>query len=149
ARVTVTEKADAVHVSLGSGSAYAWLADGATKVTDGPARAEDGWTSLGSGAGLVISAGKAGDARTATTRCTRDANAAADGARALLAPDASLGTLGARHVVLRREARAACAVAALRVAEIADDAERKTLQGLVDEADRAWHSSHLGEAKAR
>src|SRR5262249_37693655 len=147
--ISVAEKADFVHVVLGSGTAYAWLADGATKATDGAAHAEDGWTSLGSGAGLVMSAGKSGDARAATTRCTRAANAAAEGARALLAPDASLGTLGARHVILRREARAACAVAALRVAAVADDGERKTLQALVDEADRAWHSSHLGEAKLR
>jgi hypothetical protein len=140
---------DKLHVSLVSGTAFVWTPGGTTKASDGPVHDVERWTRIDMGGGLVVTATRKLDARLATTGCTTAAQAAADLAQAVTAPDANVGDLAARHVVLRREARAACALAALRVATLADEGEKKALAALVDSADQNWHSSHLGEAKAR
>jgi hypothetical protein len=138
-----------LHVSLASGPAFVWAAEGTSKASDGPVRDADGWTRVEAGGGLVVTAAKKADARVAARRCSAAAQAAEDVARAISAPDANVGELGAKHVLARREARAACAVAALRVATLTDDDEQKALSALVAAAEERWRGRQLGEAKAR
>jgi hypothetical protein len=118
----------AVEVWVQAGAAFAWMADDARTADAGAS--DDAWIRLGTGATLQV-APKAPkiEAAGAATQCAARARVAADLGRAVAQADAgALGDLGPRHLVARKAARAACAVAGLRAAGLAREDERAALE---------------------
>jgi hypothetical protein len=140
-----------LRVSTMSGAAFAWTPDGITVATDpevAAARDTDGWVRLSGAIGFVAVAKKPGspleDARAATTQCTAAAREAHDVAVALSRPDAAISQLGSRHVTARRIARAACAVASVRVSAVGGADAGAPLSAQIASAEAAWRN--LGDA---
>ncbi len=133
-----------VSVVVGQGAAFVWAApdaflrdddgDGGVRVTT----IDEGWVRVAAPGSTLRtrSVGSALDAaRSAVDACVAGAHRAQGLGRALLAGDAG-GDTAARQVVERRLARAACAVAALRV-HLAP-ASAANLSASLAEADVAW-----------
>jgi hypothetical protein len=128
---------DGVRLALNDGTAFVWMATDATDATDATGRGVDGgvaptpdegWVRVAAGsvvtlaarAALVALASTGGRtpldaARSAVDTCTSIGTSARDLASALLGGDAAVGPTAVRQVTTRRLARAACAVAALRL----------------------------------
>jgi hypothetical protein len=123
---------DGVRLALNDGTAFVWMArDASERSVDGgvaPAPDEEGWVRVAAGsvvtlvarAALVALASTGGRtpldaARSAVETCTSIGTSARDLASALLGGDAAVGPTAVRQVTTRRLARAACAVAALRL----------------------------------
>jgi hypothetical protein len=137
AKLTVDVKPAQADVVVERGVAFAWK-PGATEAA---ASLEEGWTRLQPGkvtlAGGKVDEGAAG-ARMAVTRCTTLATSARGLAAQVMSPDggADAGTI-ATQVTTRRLARAACAVASLRVGAL-PPADAAPLSGPLADANVAW-----------
>jgi hypothetical protein len=149
AKVRVAVGAKSTVVTPSSGVAFAWIADdartrwGADGGAEAPKAAVDGWERVAD-APVAIQA-------VATTPAPQAARAALDHCGALadrsheLASMLTMPSVGlpdasavADQVVARRQARAACAVAALRVGALADGAPKDALTAKLNEAVATW-----------
>jgi hypothetical protein len=144
---TVADKT--VDVKVGSGTAYFWPADGVTTqfFSDAgapPSRNEDGWVRLNGAQGAVLtvpgSVRTAEAAEAALGTCSRMAAEAKGLASRLSEADAAVAELGPKHVIARRQAHAACAVAHLRIAALAPSPAKKALVDRVLLAEADWKS---------
>jgi hypothetical protein len=152
-RVAVSPKG--ASVSSASGVAFAWIADdaqarwigdagaGATGAHDGGVANTDGWERVAEGTLTIeptapLQALPA--ARAAVDRCTALADRSHELAQLLMAPRAGLpdASAAAEQVLSRRVARAACAVAALRVGGLPEAASRDALAAKLEAAVAAW-----------
>jgi hypothetical protein len=79
-------------------------------------------------------------AQASLDRCSVEAKASKELATAIGSPDASLAQVAPRHVIARRVARAACAIAALRVNLLAPSPARDTMMTNLRQAEMEWRS---------
>jgi len=159
AKLRVDVRPKDTTVTLGSGVAFVWLAEGARVAsrTGSPVAGnsgDDDWKRLNDGTMTVAAtvASPASDvtaARAAVDGCYRLAERTRDLTTALLSSKPGTGTGNgtdagadsstlARQVETRRFARAACAVAALRVGALASSEDRSALSARLGEAVAAW-----------
>jgi hypothetical protein len=134
-KLTVKEKSEEVRVSSGTG--YLWAAKGVTTqyFSDAgrppPTLSDEGWVRLDGATGAALTIAKPvmtlEGAGAALDQCAQNAALAKSVAIALAEPDASLAELAPKHMVLRREARAACGVANLRIESLAPSPDREAL----------------------
>jgi hypothetical protein len=122
ASLSVDVRKSDVKASVTSGAAFLWAADDvAARGPDGgaPARTDDGWLRADGGTVGLASANATtlDGARGALARCSALGKAAHDLSATLLAGGADAGTVTAQ-VSTRRQAKAACAVAGLRLAAL-------------------------------
>jgi hypothetical protein len=136
-----------LRVSTMSGAAFAWTPDGVAVATDpevAATRDAEGWLRLSAAIGFVAITKKPGspleDARAAASQCTAAAREAHDVAVALGKPDAAISELGSRHVTARRIARAACAVASVRVSAVGGTDAGAPLSAQIASAEAAWRN---------
>jgi hypothetical protein len=127
-----------LDVTVTSGAAYVWSGE----PTGGADAGGDTWQKVTTGTASTagLAAPEPLDARSAKHAVTR-CKAAADGARSIaisMTPDGGppkdLGRLAGAHVVARKEGRAACGVARLRVALLPPSDERAALISAVETA---------------
>jgi hypothetical protein len=143
-RVEVRPKSTAV--TIGSGVAFVWLADGSRATPPSSDSGDDGdWKRLNEGATTITLATRpaldASDARLAVDRCSMLAQRSRDLAAALLSGGVGAGadaSTVALQVETRRLARAACGVAALRLETLASADEKAALSARVAGAVVAW-----------
>jgi hypothetical protein len=149
AKWKITVKDNAVEVTVGSGTGYLWPAIGVTVKTYSeagapPAVADDGWLRLDGATGATLTSPRPvlnnEGAGAALVRCVETAGQARVLARTLAEPDASVGDVGPKHVVARKQAHAACEVAALRVASLPPSPGRDILATKVKNADADWRN---------
>jgi len=145
-----------VGVTVESGSAFVWLPDDARvrgrASNDGGADAE-GWVRLSEGATTIVPTGAhpaLDAARAAVGRCTTLATTTQDLAKALLTRDsgATGPATATQQVTTRRQARAACAVASMRVGPLSAGQPRDTLTASLEAARGAWSVLPLGAGAA-
>jgi hypothetical protein len=137
---------DAVRVAVAEGVAFVWPSpDATTRGPDGggaPSLANEGWARV-SGAALAIASASPRSphdgARLAIEACRAQGRSAHDLANALVGADAD-GATAAAQVRARRLARAACAVAAVRVDVLPESAGKETLSASLKKADELWRS---------
>jgi hypothetical protein len=125
-KLRVNEKT--LEVRVASGTAYYWPPEGVTTQffsdAGGPSPAihDQGWVRLDGAMGATVSVAKpvmnTEGAEAALDQCVRAAVQTRTIAMSLSEADASLADLAPKHVVARREARAACNVAKLRMAAL-------------------------------
>jgi hypothetical protein len=131
AQLSVEARPHETEVTLDNGTAFAWEAD-----TGDAGHLEEGWLRLPTGKSKL--AATHGDLAAAMERCKTLAASARSLAAVVMAPgagaDASTIT---QQVTARREARAACGVATLRVNAL-PATEAAPLLHLVAEANTAW-----------
>ena len=156
-RVSVSDEETDVQVA--KGTVYMWAAgDAAMRITSeagsplaadgGPSRENDeGWARVDGGFHVKIRAGRPttgaareGAANAALAQCRPAAKVAHDLADQIAAPDASLATLAPKHVSARREARAVCRVALLRIESLAPSATRDSDLAAARAAEQSWRS---------
>ncbi len=154
AAATAQVRVDAdVSVRVAQGAAWLWVAADARRRADAAVDA-DGWTRLGAeSAEQIVPAGTgapnlAAAASSALAECKTAARDAWSLAHALAEKAGGpLGELPVQHVVARRRARAACAVAGLRAAAL-DGPERTRLTVAVRVADFTWSALPSASADA-
>ena len=139
-----------VRVTLGRGGGDVRVNGGVAHVWEPEADAgPGGWRRIDGGGSFGFAPAKTpaqplASAKSAMSRCETLAEAAHVLARAIAAPDASLADLAPRHVLARRAARAACAVARLRAETLPDDAPaasaRSGLLHSAEVADATWRT---------
>jgi hypothetical protein len=152
-------KGEALRVT--GGVAYVWVSDDArAKLVSGdggalaPSTLDEGWARMGEGqsAEIVASAapgaGHRGEtpeaaARRAMTKCGMLADAAREGAAAILRGSADGGTI-ASQVSTRRLAHAACAVASVRVGSLPESDAKASLLATLKAKDAAYAGLPLG-----
>jgi hypothetical protein len=138
-----TTALDEVRIRVSEGVAFMWIADDASVGGPAGAATEEGWSRLTQGVVTLIPTAtrpalKA--ARAAVDACAVLGRSTRDLASALLAADGSAdGAMAARHVTTRRLARAACAVAALRV-DILPATDRAGMLAMVTDAASLWRA---------
>jgi hypothetical protein len=146
-RITATEKT--VEVKVGSGTGYFWPSAEVTVKTYSeagapPAVNDQGWVRLDGATGATFTSTKAvlnaGGTATALSQCFSLAAQARGLAESLAQPNADVGEIGPKHVVVRRQARAACGVGALRVAALPASRLRDELTRKLRTADAQWKS---------
>ncbi len=148
AQKPVVTMREGVRVALSEGVAFVWPAsDAGERGPDGGVaggNADDGWIRISDGV-VVLSPNVARTplegARAALDSCTAIGKSARDLATALLEGDSGMAQVAARQVTTRRLARAACAVAALRVQaipETEDPAAKATVATSLDDALTLW-----------
>jgi hypothetical protein len=156
--IAVDVRAQNVAVAVGSGIAFLWLDDGvratplrsrntdAGTSSDGgstPTVDDDGWLRMGEGEVTLSGPARAPveAARAAVDRCAGLAQRAEQLAVELFAGTASTdGSTAKQQVRTRRLARAACAVAALRVDTLPPSAPKGEMSARLDRASAAWAS---------
>jgi hypothetical protein len=138
---------DTVRLLVAEGVAFVWLAPDASAqepdagLTD--SAVDEGWARIsGARATLTVPSPLAlpESAHAALESCRAMGRSARDLATALVGPDAS-GTTAAAQVRARRLARAACAVAAIRVDTLPESVRKETLVTSLTEAERLWRSA--------
>jgi hypothetical protein len=145
-KLRVDVRPNSTAVTIGSGVAFVWLADGSRATPQSSDSGDDGdWKRLPDGTTTISPATHlalaAADAKATVDRCSTFAERSRDLAIALLS-----GGVGARadastvilQVETRRLARAACAVAALRLGTLASSDEQAALSARVAKAVAAW-----------
>jgi hypothetical protein len=155
AKLAVIVRAKDAAVSVGSGTAFLWLDAGVRAGAGGhagagagadsgagPAIDDDGWLRMAEGT-VTLSAGAArapAEAAHATVdQCAALAGRSKDLAAALLAGSAAAdGSTAKEQMRTRRLARAACAVAALRVDTLPPSALRGEMSARLEGASAAW-----------
>ncbi len=153
ARVTVDVPIRSLHDSVGlgvtEGVAFAWLASDATAQTSdgGPSSGpvDDGWARI-AGAQLTLTVASPRpapeSARAAIEACRLVGRSALDLANALVEGDAG-AMMAAAQVRARRLARAACAVAAIRVDSLSKSSSKENLVTSLRDADALWRSAPM------
>ena len=150
AKVTVEALPREVRVHVAEGVTRVWVSvDAVGHAADGERmRATDeGWVRAAEG-GFVLTPAAARSpldaARSALGACSALAASTRELAGALLARDADRGApdaaTAAAQVTTRRLARAACAVTALRLAQLPQSDVKATMARSLDEASAAWRS---------
>jgi len=145
-RVAVGPKGTSITPS--AGVTFAWLADDAHARSGGDAgavaaTAADGWERVGE-APLILEAAaavpEAQAARASVDRCAALADHSHELATLLMAPTVGLpdASAAAEQVIARRQARAACAVAALRVGALAEAPAKDALAAKLAESVAVW-----------
>ena len=139
------------EVTVTGGTAFVWTGDQASPSrpseagTAAPPESQDGWIRLEETQAVTLTPQKAMKpeeaARAAIERCTAEGTAARDLAAAVARPDAALAQIAPRHVIARHMARAACDVAALRVALVPRSPARAGLVAMLKEADSGWRAA--------
>jgi hypothetical protein len=150
AKVTVEAPArplhDLVRVGVADGVAFVWAAQDASiqgpdgGVTTSPI--DEGWIRMSGAAATLSSVGGRSpldSARSAIDGCRALASSAYGLAGALLGVDAD-GKTAVAQVTARRLARAACAVASIRVDTLANRTGKEALSASLKEADGLWRS---------
>jgi len=151
AKLAVEVRAKDSAVAVGSGLAFLWLDDGVRVAPRGARDAgadagvaldDDGWLRMGEGE-VTLSTGQARataeTARTMVDQCATLAQRSQDLAAALFAgPAAPDGSTAKQQMRTRRLARAACAVAALRVDTLPPSAPRGEMSARLEAASAAW-----------
>jgi hypothetical protein len=137
---------DTVRVGVAEGTAFVWPAQDASAAgPDGgvtPSPVDEGWARIsGASATLTRTARRPPPeaARTAVDACRTAGRSAHDLATVMVSVNAGAKTAAAQ-VTARRLARAACAVAALRVDALFNRAAKETLSESLKEADTLWRS---------
>jgi hypothetical protein len=140
AAVSVEVKAHEADVTLTSGVAFAWQASVTAGDAGGPV--EEGWLRLPAGKTKL---GAAHDETPAATldRCVTLAASARALATQVMAPGGASGAVITQQVTTRRLARAACAVATLRVNALPPADAAPLLHPLAD-ANNAWNGIPSG-----
>jgi hypothetical protein len=141
------------HVAVASGQAFLWTAADASLKGGKPAdRTDDGWLRADPGTFLFTGTGPTGSrpltedgARAAAMACSTLGKSAHDLSAQLLAGGADAGTVLAQ-VTTRRLARAACAVAGLRLGTLPTTATTASIGILLSEGTAGWNT--LPEAPA-
>ena len=168
--VGVSAGARAVQVSLSRGTAFVWAARDATLHAEagdaGPRAAagggdsggagesslDEGWFRVSTGELRLFPAGPrqsrppdaatAAGAKSAVLVCARMGKSARELAESVLAGDAD-GTAAHNQVTARRLARAACAIAALRVELLPPHDDKASLASSLADADALWRTPPL------
>jgi hypothetical protein len=149
AKVRVVVGAKGTAITPASGVAFAWIAGdararwGADGGAEAPKTAVDGWERVADApvAIVPVAATTAPQAaRAALDHCGTLADRSHELASMLVMPSVGLpdASAVADQVVARRLARAACAVAALRVGALADGAPKEALSAKLNEAVATW-----------
>jgi hypothetical protein len=151
AKVQIDAKAKETTVTLASGVVFLWLPDDARvkRVTSVPADASapstssEGWDRLNEGTRTLESSATRPaleSARSSVDRCTLLADRSHDLATLLMAPSVGMpdASTVSEQVTTRREARAACALAALRVGSLPASSAEESLAGRLHDAVAAW-----------
>jgi hypothetical protein len=142
---------DAVRVAVTEGVAFVWIAVDASRrgpggvlATGRPDEAiDEGWARIGEAVVKLTSSAPQSALRaagSAVDSCVAIGTSARDLARALLTSDGAAGATAARQVTTRRLARAACAVAALRVAELPSLDAKASLSASLNAAQDLWRT---------
>jgi len=149
AKVRIEVGSKATRTALVSGTAFAWRTDDASArlgdggLIDDAGTESDGWQRVTAGT-LTFEASAAPSAtaraRAAVEQCTTLADRSRDLGAMLMAPSVGLPEASAitEQVNGRRLARAACAVASLRVATLPPAASRDALEASLGDAVTAW-----------
>jgi len=148
--VDVSAGARDLHVAVATGEAFLWTSADATLKGAKPAdRTDDGWVRADPGTFVVTGTGPSGTrpltedgARQAVTACSTLGKSAHDLSAQLLAGGADAGTVLAQ-VTTRRLARAACAVAGLRLGALPATATTPTTASLgiqLNEGAAGWNT---------
>jgi hypothetical protein len=155
AKLAVIVRPKDVAVSVGSGVAFLWLDEGVragagaggragvdSGVGAGPAIDDDGWLRMAEGTVTLSGAAvrtPAEAARAAVEECATLSGRSKDLAAALLSGSAAAdGSAAKEQMRTRRLARAACAVAALRVDTLPPSAPRGEMSARLEGASAAW-----------
>ena len=135
-----------VEIEVASAIAFVWPAqDASVRGPDGgavPAASDEGWLRV---SGTSATLGRAAQrpppeaSRAAIEACRAAGRSAHELAGALVGADAS-GKTAAAQVTARRVARAACAVAAIRVDSLFEGAGKEALSESLKEADALWRA---------
>jgi hypothetical protein len=146
AKVAVDVKPRQADVALESGSAFTWAPGTAAAPAGDAGSTEEGWTRLAAGRSTLAGArgeGAVDGAKLAVDRCNTLATSAHGLAVQVLMPGgADAGTIAAQ-VTTRRLARAACAVASLRVGAL-PEGEAAPLRRPLADAVAAWSNVPVG-----
>jgi len=141
AQLSVEARPHEANVTLVSGVAFAWQPSAAPGDAGGPpgdagSLMEEGWLRLGPGR-TKLGLPRDEPASATLDRCVALSASARDLATQVMAPGGASGTTITRQVTTRRLARAACAVAALRVNALPPADAAPLLRPLAD-ANGAW-----------
>jgi hypothetical protein len=151
AKLSVDVGARDVHLAVATGGAFLWTpADATVRGGGAPGKTEDGWQRADPGTFVISGAGPTGSqpltadgARAAVATCSSLGKSAHDLSAALLAGGADGGTVIAQ-VATRRLARAACAVAGLRLGAVPPTAANSVaiapLSAQLTEGMAGWNS---------
>jgi hypothetical protein len=147
AKIGVDVKPRQADVALETGTAFAWAPLAAVATAGDAGATEEGWTRLNAGRSTLTAArgeGTTDGAKLAVDRCTTLATSAHGLAEQVLSPNggADAGTIAAQ-VATRRLARAACAVASLRVWTL-PEADAAPLRRPLADAVAAWSNLPVG-----
>jgi len=146
-KITVAERT--VEIKVASGTGYFWPAEGVkieaySEAGAPPTVGDQGWMRLDGATGAIFSSPRPVLNITGTpalmAQCFRLASETWNLATSLGKPNADVGELGPKHIVARRQARAACTVAALRVAALPPTRLRDDLEAKVKRAEAQWRS---------
>jgi hypothetical protein len=148
ANVEVMASPGKTDVKLSSGSAYVWTGDQAGPVKPAPAPIadagdNDGWIRLDGARTITLTAKPVtpeASAQAGLDRCLAEAKTTKDLAALISSPDASLTQVAPRHVMARRVARAACAIAALRVNLAPPSPARDVMFASLRQGEMEWRS---------
>jgi hypothetical protein len=139
-----------VRVTVGDGLAFVWAArDAFARGLDGGVTTsplDEGWTRMSRGVAVLapsVLRPPVQAARSAVDVCAMTGRSAHDQATSLLQGDAATGAKAARQFTTRRLARAACAVAALRVDALSEPGEKQKLAASLKEAADLWRALPL------
>ncbi len=146
-KLSVDVGAKDVHVAVASGQAFLWTpADASLKGGKPADRTDDGWQRADPGMFVITGTGPTGShaltedgARPAVAACGALGKSAHDLSAQLLAGGADAGTVLAQ-VTTRRLARAACAVAALRLGALPSTATTASLGIQLAEGNSGWNT---------
>jgi hypothetical protein len=144
AKLAMEVKAHEANLTVESGVAFSWSEAGAAQRGIDAGALEEGWVRRNPGAGVVVGGDRAARgtdvdaARLAVDRCTTLATSSRELAKMVMSPEggADAGTIAAQ-VTTRRLARAACAVARLRVFAL-PRGDAAPLTPALAEANTAW-----------
>jgi hypothetical protein len=149
AKLKIIVDATTVEIKVSSGTGYFWAAGGVNVETYSEAGApptgnDQGWVRLDGAMGAIFTSPKpvlnVHGTPSIMAECFKFAADTASLASSLTKPNADVGDIGPKHIVARRQARAACAVAALRIAALPATQFREDLAAKVKRADTQWKS---------
>jgi hypothetical protein len=132
-------QAGEVDVDAKGTHAHVWVLDGAVAGTG--LQTIDVWSSMSAQHAALKPARPGSDpdlTNAFIAKCGDAADAAQELGVEISLPDASLGELAGKHVRARQVARAACAVARLRVSAMPDSPQKEAWTKATDAADARW-----------